>query len=99
VAHGKVQILKKALRLLKGIANLPWVANELSNPQSLTHSVVACGPIWLCAFGPAVLHGCTPLLYDNIFWREATKNPSFTVQTPYIVIFGRNMRGHYTSKT
>jgi len=40
------------------IANLPWVVSELSNPQSLTH---AAGTIWLCAFGPAMLHGCTPL--------------------------------------
>jgi len=53
--------LKKALRFLKGIANLPFVASELSNPQTLTHAAVARGPILLCAFGPVVLHGCTPL--------------------------------------
>jgi len=35
------------------------VASELSNPQSLTH--VDRGPMWLCAFAPAVPHGCTPL--------------------------------------
>jgi len=58
---GKVQILKLALQFLKVIANLPWVANELSVPQSLAHAAVACGPIWLRAFGLAVLHGCTPL--------------------------------------
>jgi len=33
----------------------------LSNPQSLTYTAAARGPIWLCAFGPAVLFGCTPL--------------------------------------
>jgi len=46
-------------RFLKGIANLPWVVSALSNTQSLTHATVGCGPIWLCAFGPAVLYGCT----------------------------------------
>jgi len=50
-------------RRLKGIANLQWVASNLSNTQSLTHAAVARGPIWLCAFGPAVLLGCTPLSY------------------------------------
>jgi len=43
-----------------GIANLPWMASALSNPMNLTHAAVGRGPIWLCAFGPAVLHGCTP---------------------------------------
>jgi len=61
VARGKVQILKQALRFLKGITNLLWVTSELSNPHSLTHTAVTCGPIWLGALGPAVLHGCTPL--------------------------------------
>jgi len=28
------------------VANLPWVANELSNAQNLTHRAVAPGPIW-----------------------------------------------------
>jgi len=41
------------------------VASELSSAQSLTHAAVARGPIWLCAFGPEVLHGCTLLLYIN----------------------------------
>jgi len=49
---------------VKGIANLQWTASDLSNQQSLTHTAVARGPIWLCAFGPAVLLGCTPLSYD-----------------------------------
>jgi len=40
VARGKVQILKYALRFLKSIANLLWVASEFSNPQSLTHAAV-----------------------------------------------------------
>jgi len=40
----------------------PWVASEWSHTQKLTHAAMACGPIWSCAFGPAVLHGCTPLL-------------------------------------
>jgi len=35
------------------------MASELSNPQSLTLTAVARGPIWLCTFGSAVLHGCT----------------------------------------
>jgi len=35
------------------------MASELSNPQSFTHESVARGPIWLCALGPVVLHGCT----------------------------------------
>ena len=61
-ARGKDQILKQALRFLKGIANLPWVASELANPLSLTHTAVACGPIWLCTFGQEMPHGCTPLL-------------------------------------
>jgi len=46
---------------MKGITNLAWVASEFSNTQRLTHAGVASGPIWLCAFGPAVLHDCTPL--------------------------------------
>ena len=50
-------------RFSKGIANLPCVASKLSNMQSLTHAVVALEPISLCAFGPAVLHGCTPRLW------------------------------------
>ena len=33
----------------------------MPNLQSLTHETVAHGPIWLCAFGLTVLHGCTPL--------------------------------------
>jgi len=37
------------------------VASELSYPQSLTHAALARGPIWSCAFGTAMLHGCTPL--------------------------------------
>jgi len=41
--------------------NLPWVAIQLSTPQNLTHEAGASGPIWLCAFGPVVLYGCTPL--------------------------------------
>jgi len=57
-----LEILKQALRFWKGIANLSWVASELSYPQSLTHAALARGPIWSCAFGPAMLHGCTPLL-------------------------------------
>jgi len=36
---------------------------ELPNSLSLTHAAVARGPIWLCAFGPAVLH--TPALQDS----------------------------------
>jgi len=52
---------KASITVLEGIANLLWVANELSNPQSLTHAAVARGQIWLCAFGPVVPHGCTPL--------------------------------------
>lgn len=31
------------------------------NSRSLTHAVAARGPNWSCAFGPSVLHGCTPL--------------------------------------
>jgi len=54
-------IYKQALRFLKGIANFPWVGSKLSNPQSLTHSAVARESVWLCVFGPVVLHGCTPL--------------------------------------
>jgi len=46
---------------VNGITNLHWAANELSNPQNLTHTAVARGPTCLCAFGPAVLLGCTPL--------------------------------------
>jgi len=43
------------------IANLACVVSALSNTQSLIHAVVGRGPIWLFPFGPAVLHGCTPL--------------------------------------
>jgi len=42
-----------------GIANVPWMVSTLSNPLNLTHAAVGRGPIWLCAFGPAVLHGYT----------------------------------------
>jgi len=45
VARGKVQIMKQALRFSKGIANLSLVASELSNPESLTHAAVGCGPL------------------------------------------------------
>jgi len=61
VVGGKVKIPKQALCILKGIANLPWMASELFKPQSLAHASVARGPIWLHAFDPAVLYGCTPL--------------------------------------
>jgi len=40
------------------------VASALSDTQSLAHAAVARGPIWLCAFVPAVLHGCTPLVWS-----------------------------------
>ena len=61
VARGKIQILKQALRFLKGIANLPWMGSDCQT-RSLTHAAVARETFWLCAFGPAVLHGCTPLI-------------------------------------
>jgi len=35
---------KQALRFMKGIANLTWMASELSHLQSLTHAQVARGP-------------------------------------------------------
>jgi len=54
-----------SVTILKGNANLPWVASKLSNPQSLTHEAVARGPIWLCVLGPAVLHGYTPQLLGD----------------------------------
>jgi len=58
----KVPDFKASITIFKGIANLPWVASELSNPQqTLTYTTVAHGPMWLCAFGPAVLYGCTSL--------------------------------------
>ena len=44
--------LKQALRFSKDIANLPWVASELSNPRSLTHAAAAGGII---PFGPALM--------------------------------------------
>jgi len=47
--------------LALGITNLVWVVNQLSNTQNLTHVAVAREPIWLCAFGPAVLYDGTPL--------------------------------------
>ena len=65
VAIGKVQILKQALRFLKGIANPCLAASELSDPQSWTHVAAALGPIWFRALGPSVLHGCTPLLCET----------------------------------
>jgi len=46
---------------VNGIADLQQAASDLSNPQSLTHTAVAHGPICLCVFGPAVLLGYTPL--------------------------------------
>jgi len=46
---------------LKDIANLPWMASELSNSHGLTHGAPAREPILLDAFGPAGLHVCTPL--------------------------------------
>jgi len=52
---------KTCITVLKGAGNLPWVASDLPNPQNLTHAAVTRGPIWLYAFGPAVLLGCTPL--------------------------------------
>ena len=61
VARGKVQILKQALRFFKGIANPPWTGSDCQT-RSLTHAAVARETFWLCAFGPAVLHGCTPLI-------------------------------------
>jgi len=61
VAHGRVQILKQALRFLKGFANLPWMGSDFQI-RSLTHAAVVRETFWLCAFGPAVLHGCTPLI-------------------------------------
>ena len=62
MASGKVQILKKSIMVFKGIANLPCVANNLSNPQTVTHTAVDHGPILLCASGLAVLNSCTPLI-------------------------------------
>jgi len=59
--EAEVLCLAERIRFWNGVANLTWVASELSNPQSLTHAAVARGPVWLRAFGPAVLHGCTPL--------------------------------------
>ena len=52
-----------SFRFSKDLFNLPLVASELSNPQSLTHVAVAHGPIWLFPFVPEVLHDCTSLLY------------------------------------
>ena len=46
---------------VKGIANLQWAASDFSNRQSLTHTAVVRGVIWLCAFGLAVMLGSTPL--------------------------------------
>jgi len=50
--------MARQVRILKDIADLPWVARELSTSQSLTHAAGARGPIWL-VFDPAGLHGCT----------------------------------------
>ena len=61
VARGKVQILKQALRFFKGIANPPWTGSDCQT-RSLTHAAVARETFWLCAFGSAVLHSCTPLI-------------------------------------
>jgi len=52
---------KASIKFFMGIVNLPWMAGKLSNPQRSTHAAVARGPIWLGAFGAAVLRGCTPL--------------------------------------
>jgi len=57
---------KQALRFLKGIANLPWMASELSNPQLDTCS---CG-LWpnqimcICPGSAAYLHA-PQLKYSN----------------------------------
>jgi len=76
VARGKAHILNSA--------NLPWAACELSNPQSLTHAAVVCWPIWLCAFGPAVLHGCTPLA----IWKGLFLHVALTGKTCYVPLAG-----------
>jgi len=34
---------------------------RVSNTQSLIQAAVGYGQIWLFPFGPAMLHGCTPL--------------------------------------
>jgi len=41
---------KQALGFVKGIANLSWIASML------TQAAMARGPIWLCAFIPALVH-------------------------------------------
>jgi len=60
---------KQALRFKKCIANLPWVARKLPNPQSLTHAAAAVdqsGYVHLvqqcCA--------CTPLFYSVTRYTE-----------------------------
>jgi len=53
-ADGTVQILK-------GYCQSSGGGQRVVYPRSLTHAAVARGLIWLCAVGPAVLHGCTPL--------------------------------------
>jgi len=51
-----------ALYVLKGLPIFhEWAVSCLTLP-SLTHWAVSHGPIWLCAFGLAVVHSCTPLL-------------------------------------
>ena len=44
----------------KGYCQSSVGCQEVVSPTELV--AVARGPIWLCAFGPAVLHGCTPWL-------------------------------------
>jgi len=52
---------KANITVFKGYSQSSVGGQRVSNTQSLTHATVTRGPIWLCAFGPAVLHGCTPL--------------------------------------
>jgi len=49
-------------QFLKRIANLPWVARKLFNPQSWTHAAVARGQSGNVHLAPAEVHGCRPLL-------------------------------------
>jgi len=51
---------ERRLRVLPIFSGRPAI---FLSPQSLTHTAVVRGRIWLCAFGPAALLGSTPLSY------------------------------------
>ena len=74
VARGKVQFMNEYCQYSVG-------GQRVAHPAEL--DTCSCGPIWLRAFGPAVLRGCTPLLSTHLVLMRATRSAakSSTVYT------------------